>query len=155
MLTLRAPRIDELAQASELCLRSKAHWDYPDDFLAACTSELTLTQVDLDTTEVILAIRDGKMVGVAQIGMDDGECYLEKLFVDPNDMGAGTGKALFEWSKDIAAGLGAAEMVVEADPDAVGFYERMGCTHAGETASGSIPGRKIPRLTFAVRCNRG
>jgi hypothetical protein len=35
---------------------------------------------------------------------------------------------------------------IEADPDAVRFYQRMGARLAGSAASGSIPGRTLPRL---------
>jgi hypothetical protein len=41
-------------------------------------------------------------------------------------------------------------MVIEADPDAVGFYRRLGAVDYGTAPSGSIPGRLIPRLKLRL-----
>jgi hypothetical protein len=37
-------------------------------------------------------------------------------------------------------------MVIEADPGAAPFYERMGAHYAGLAPSQSIPGRMLPRM---------
>ena len=41
---------------------------------------------------------------------------------------------------------GAERIVLDSDPHAVGFYERMGCRVIGEAPSGSIPGRMLPHM---------
>ena len=53
---------------------------------------------------------------------------------------------LYVWACRFAQGLGAKEMVIAADPDAAPFYEHMGAEPAGQTESGSIAGRILPRL---------
>lgn len=143
---LRHPASSDLADASALCLRSKAWWGYDDAFLAMCKTELTLTEADLARDRIIIAEDDRRMSGVAQVSMEDDGCYLEKLFVDTDRIGQGVGRILYDWAAKAARDLGAHELIVEADPDAVPFYERMGCVHAGEATSGSIPGRTLPRL---------
>ena len=52
-----------------------------------------------------------------------------------------------EVAKAVAAArkLGAHEMIIEADPGAAPFYERMGSRRAGEVPSGSVAGRVLPR----------
>lgn len=150
MLELRAPERGELQAATELSLRSKAFWGYDSAFMAACVAELTLSENDLAQTEIVLAVLDGAMAGVAQVSHCVAGCFLEKLFVDPPFMGRGIGRRLFQWSCAAASELGACEMVVEADPDAVPFYVAMGCVPAGTAASGSISGRKLPRLICRV-----
>lgn len=144
MVTLRTPALPELPTLSALCLRSKAYWGYDAAFMAACADELTLTEEDLSDA-LVVAAQGETPIGVAQVSYD-GDCYLEKLFVDPNHMGHGAGRILFKWAVQAAGGLGASTMIVEADPDAVPFYEKMGCVAVGDVASGSIPGRRIPRL---------
>ena len=57
---------------------------------------------------------------------------------------------LFEWATAKARSLGAARMMIEADPGAAPFYERMGARHAGFTASQSIAGRMLPRLQLEL-----
>ncbi|NJM35708.1 MAG: GNAT family N-acetyltransferase [Rhodomicrobium sp.] len=94
------------------------------------------------------------MVGVAQVSIDATGCYLEKLFVAPERMGQGIGRSLFLWSLESAKNLGAKELIVEADPDAAPFYKRMGCERAGSAPSGSIPGRRLPRLVHNLSPDR-
>lgn len=156
MITLRPPRPDELAAVSRLCLRSKAHWGYDAQFMSACAAELTVSEEDLRRDKIVVAVDGDVLVGVAHVAEDNGAedngaeengiSFLEKLFVEPSHMGKGVGRRLFEWSRGAARALGASQMIVEADPDAVSFYVAMKCRPAGMVASGSIPGRMLPRL---------
>lgn len=146
MTEIRPIREEELGEASRVCLRSKAYWGYDDAFMAACVSELTLTKKDIEKDAVVIATDEKVIAGVAQVSHGEAGCFLEKLFVDPPRMGKGVGRELFHWAVGHAEALGPPEMIVEADPDAVPFYERMGCVKAGTAPSGSIAGRQLPRL---------
>jgi hypothetical protein len=46
-------------------------------------------------------------------------------------------------------------MVIEADPGAAAFYERMGARHAGLAPSQSIAGRLLPRLLVELEKEAG
>ena len=70
--------------------------------------------------------------------------------LEPARLGEGTGKMLYVWACRFAQGLGARELVIEADPDAAPFYRHMGAEPAGEAESGSIPGRFLPRLVHRL-----
>lgn len=153
MVTLRPLQEHECDAASALCLKSKAHWGYDAGFMAACRAELTIAKEDLARDPVVAAVLRGRIVGVAQISVEGNGYVLEKLFVDPAHMGRGIGRRLFAWALETAEGLGARELIVEADPDAAPFYERMGCVAAGFAPSGSIPGRRLPRLVWKVRAS--
>ncbi len=150
MIELRPIREDELAVASALCLRSKAHWGYDDDFMQKCADELTLSSRDLADGEVVVAVIGRRLLGVAQITTADDVCHLEKLFVAPEAMGRGIGRRLFEWASARALANQASALIAEADPDAAPFYLRMGCRQTGTVPSGSIPGRLLPRLVLAL-----
>ncbi|MEM9669431.1 MAG: GNAT family N-acetyltransferase [Pseudomonadota bacterium] len=149
-IQLRKPERDELDTASKLCLRSKAYWGYDRAFLDACVEELTLTETDLETGHVTIAVDDQGLAGVAHVAMDAEGCFLEKLFVDPDRMGEGIGRALFDWSVEAARGLAADTLIIEADPGAVPFYLKLGGVEDGWASSGSIPGRKLPRLVYRL-----
>ena len=143
---LRAPRADELGALSGLCLRSKAYWGYDDVFISACRDELSMRPEDIASDTVIVAEIDGRAVGVAQVSVEGNAAWLVKLFVDTDAMGLGVGSRLFRRSVDAARQRGATQLVIEADPGAVPFYERMGALRDGDAPSGSIPGRRLPRL---------
>jgi hypothetical protein len=57
---------------------------------------------------------------------------------------------LFGWAAARAQGLGAVRMIIEADPGAAPFYERMGARYAGFAPSKSIPGRMLPRMQMEL-----
>jgi ribosomal protein S18 acetylase RimI-like enzyme len=80
------------------------------------------------------------------------EIELEHLWVLPERMGAGVGRALFDHAIRRAASLGAEVLGVESDPNAEGFYRRMGATRVGEI-SYPIDGRErtLPLLVVEVR----
>ena len=150
MITLRDVRSDELPGLSELCLRSKAVWGYDDAFMALCRSELTLHPSELESTHLQVAERSTMVIGLAQVKVAGTEADLLKLFVEPAQLKSGAGRLLFEWAAATARDLGANSMIIEADPGAAPFYERMGARHAGFTASQSIAGRMLPRLQLEL-----
>jgi len=64
-------------------------------------------------------------------------------------MGRGIGRALFKHALEQARKLGHRTLKIEADPNAEGFYKRMGARHVGATVT-SIENqrRKLPRLLY-------
>jgi GNAT superfamily N-acetyltransferase len=146
VIKLRDARPNELPSLSELCLRAKAVWGYDDAFMTACRTELTLRPAELQSTHLQVAERETAVAGLAQVKVTDVDADLLKLFVEPALLRSGVGRLLFEWAIDTARALGAVQMIIEADPGAVPFYERMGARHAGFAPSQSISGRALPRL---------
>jgi GNAT superfamily N-acetyltransferase len=146
VIQLRDARKSELPSLGELCLRSKAIWGYDDAFMAACRTELTLRPDELQSTYLRVAVRDSTVVGLAQVKIADSDADLLKLFVEPALLRSGVGRLLFEWATARARGLGAVRMIIEADPCAALFYERMGAHYAGLAPSQSTPGRMLPRM---------
>jgi GNAT superfamily N-acetyltransferase len=147
-LSLRAARPDEVAELSALALRSKAHWGYDETFLDACRDELTLTADDLMSGVVVVAEVDGAVVGVSRLTGPDrnGAGEADLLFVAPEHIGTGVGHALFTRLQADAVARGCTELRIEADPNALAFYEREGAVRVGEVPSASIEGRTLPRL---------
>ena len=150
MLTLRTPGPDEATALTELCLRSKAVWGYDEQFMEACRDELTITPDMLNSSYLQVAESDGCLIGVAQVTLGTDFADLSKLFVEPRRLRCGAGRQLFEWAARTARQAGASDLVIEADPQAAGFYRRMGAIDAGTVASGSIPGRRLPLLKLRL-----
>jgi GNAT superfamily N-acetyltransferase len=148
---LRPPTLEELPTLSALCLRSKAVWGYGNDFMDACRGELTIEAYELQSSSIVVAEENGKIVGVAQVQVTGSEADLLKLFVDPTMLRNGVGMRLFHWATSAATAMGAHRMVIEADPDAAPFYRRMGAEDCGFAPSGSLPGRMLPKLVTELR----
>ena len=150
MIQLRDARQDELPSLTALCLRSKAVWGYDDAFMMACRTELTLLPDELKCTHVQVAERGTIVVGLAQVKVANTDADLLKLFVEPALLRSGVGCLLFEWATAKAQSVGAVRMVIEADPGAAPFYERMGARHAGFAPSQSIQARILPRMLMEL-----
>ena len=136
---------------SDLCMRSKAVWGYDAAFMKACRAELSIDPVDLQESRIQVAeTANGQIVGVVQVRSTGADADLVKLFVEPGKLRAGTGRLLFGWAVGTARELGAIRVTIEADPEAAGFYEKMGAQRIGMAPSGSIAGRRIPQLLLAL-----
>lgn len=146
----RPARPDEAAELTELALRSKGHWGYDEEFLAACRAGLTIAPADVVAQRVTVAEIDGRVAGFYSIVGDPPVVALDMLFVDPPAIGRGIGRSLWWHAVEAATALGVTTLTVHADPFAEGFYLAMGAVRSGAVPSGSIPGRELPRLTFTT-----
>jgi GNAT superfamily N-acetyltransferase len=145
------PAVPAEAEAlSRLALRSKGHWGYDDQFLAACRAELTVAPEQCDGVHLVVAEGGTALLGFYRLAGEAPVAELADLFVDPDAIGRGVGAALLADAVDRARALGISRLTIDADPHAEGFYARMGARRVGTVASGSIPGRELPRLELAV-----
>ena len=146
MRTLRAARPDETDVLRDLAMRSKAHWSYDSAFMAACIAPFTLTADDLDNGE--FAVVDGAEgpIAFAQLRVAGDTAHLNKAFVDPDAMGQGLGRVLMNWAVSRAHAAGASCIMIETDPHAEAFYQKMGARTVGGVASEAIPGRILPLM---------
>jgi GNAT superfamily N-acetyltransferase len=149
---IRRARPEEAATLSALALRSKAHWGYDAEFLAACRDDLTLSAEDIVRSPVYVFDGGGAPSGFYRLLLQDEDvAELDDLFVEPAAMGQGVGKRLWRHAVATAANLGCSEMVWQSDPQAEGFYLAMGARRAGESESTVTPGRMLPFMRFRLR----
>jgi GNAT superfamily N-acetyltransferase len=130
---------------SALAFASKAWWGYDDAFMEACRVELTVAPADLCNTRVRIADEDDverpdQLLGFHGLRGDE----LWWMFVAPDAMSRGVGRALFDDACMVARDAGVRTLRIEADPNATAFYERMGAHRVGEVPSASIEGRVLP-----------
>ncbi|HLR05956.1 MAG TPA: GNAT family N-acetyltransferase, partial [Pyrinomonadaceae bacterium] len=73
---------------------------------------------------------------------------VEHMWIKPEHMGNGVGRALFKQVVARAKSMDARAVELSADPNAEGFYRRMGATRIGEVRS-EIEGqpRVLPRMS--------
>ncbi|WP_063798617.1 GNAT family N-acetyltransferase [Nocardia sp. NRRL S-836] len=150
MVTLRRARPDEAGVLTALVRAAKAHWPYDAAFLAAVRDELTVRPGDLE--RFVIAERDGVVLGCYGIGGTPPAGELTDLWVAPGVIGTGLGRVL--WDHAVASAAGYEYLDIDADPYAEGFYLRMGAERIGESPSGSIPGRVLPRLRVWINGTR-
>ena len=107
----------------ELTFESKAHWGYDRDFVRGWAEGLSF-ETD---RERWVAELDGEIVAWAALALPvAGIAVLDDLWVDPTAIGRGVGSCLFGHAAERARELGAERLEWGAEPNAVGFYERVG-----------------------------
>ena len=106
---------------------------------------LTVTPQYIETRPTYVLEQDGQLLGMCSLKeLTPEEVDLDMLFVAPSAIGLGVGRQLVEHVKGIAAASGYRTILVESDPNAAGFYEKMGGRLVGHRAVPSIPGRALP-----------
>ena len=88
---------------SEFARAAKRHWGYPAAWMALWEDELAFAPDGFDEWQVWCASVGGEVVGVASLGRDGDEAELENLWVLPDFIGRGVGKALFRHAVRLAA----------------------------------------------------
>ena len=147
---IRRARPAEAADLSALALRSKWHWGYDDDFLAACRDVLTVSPGDVEAGAVFIAEVDGAAAGFYRLGGGRPVAELEDLWVDPATIGRGVGAALLAHAAEQARERGCTALLVESDPHAEGFYRAQGARPVGERASTVDENRRLPLLRLEL-----
>jgi GNAT superfamily N-acetyltransferase len=151
---IRPAQTEEAALLGDLALRSKAYWGYDEAFIAACREELTVRESEVERRRATVAQRDGRILGFATLEGEAPEGILGMMFVDPDAIGRGIGRLLFEHVIATARKLGFVRVTIHADPNAEPFYQAMGAIRIGTTPSGSIPGRVIPLMAVTLTGSR-
>jgi ADP-ribose pyrophosphatase YjhB (NUDIX family) len=151
MPRIRRARPSEADELSSLAERSKAHWGYDAEFMERARVELSLG-ADAIAEHDVWVLEDaggGDVVGWHRV-IHGEPAILEDLWLDPSAIGSGHGRRLWEHAVSVARAGGASVMELDADPNAVGFYERMGAQVVGETPSRIAPGRTLPRMRIKL-----
>lgn len=146
-ITLRQAVPEDADALTDLAIRSKAAWGYDAAFMAACRDELVVEAAAIARDRVVLAgTAEGQIVGYYHLVAQDGAGLVEGLFVAPDRLRCGIGRQLWRHLEATARALRLTTLTLDADPFAASFYGAMGLTVVGQSPSGSIPGRLLPRM---------
>jgi GNAT superfamily N-acetyltransferase len=126
-----SPRIrradsNEGERLREIAIASKSHWGYDLDRVGDWAASRDFSTAGLTGRQVCVAEVDGRVVGWAGLIAKGEVCWLDDLWVEPSRIGTGIGSRRYRHAAEIGAQLGAARMEWETEPNAIGFYERMG-----------------------------
>jgi GNAT superfamily N-acetyltransferase len=150
---IRRASPDEAEVLTEIAHAAKRHWGYPENWIEHWKADLTITPDFIRHNEMYVAIAGEEIVGCCAIAFsnspaEDSPAELEHMWIKPEHMGTGVGRALFMRVRERAADLQVPLLEISADPNAEGFYHRMGARRIGEIQS-EVEGqpRVLPRLS--------
>lgn len=144
-IIVRAPQINESIVLTKLILRSKAHWGYSKDFMKSVEKELSVNETYLKNAIAFVAESEGKIIGFVGLSLKRDE--IEFLFIDPDYIGKGVGKILWDKIISKSQSVGIRSFKILSDPDAQPFYEKMGAKQIG-MAKSSV--RMLPLLEYTL-----
>lgn len=157
---IRPAKREEADILTKISFSSKRYWQYPEEYYRIWESELTITAAYIDhndvwvyeTTHGILAYYSlvvlEKEITVGGIVIGGGH-WLEHMFTLPSHIGFGVGTELFAHLCRNCSRIKVEELNILADPNARGFYEKMGCRYVKEFPS-TITGRTTPYLVLSL-----
>jgi N-acetylglutamate synthase-like GNAT family acetyltransferase len=144
---IRRATVDEAALLTTIALDAKRYWGYPEHWIKHWEADLTITAEFIRDNYVYVAEHEGTVRGFYALCVFGEQAELEHMWVTPESIGTGIGKELFLDAMERAAALEVSGVEISADPNAAGFYERMGAKQIGEIdASMDGQPRKLPRL---------
>ena len=144
---IRPAAVDEAAVLTQIALDAKRYWGYPEHWIKHWEADLTISPDFIRDNHVYVAEHEGEIRGFYALCVSGERAELEHMWVMPTYIGTGIGKELFLDAMERAAALDVRDVQLTADPNAAGFYKRMGARQVGETDS-PVDGqtRKLPRL---------
>ena len=142
---------DQAETLTHIAFTAKRHWGYPERWIQLWSPVLTVTPEFIATYETYLAWMDKQPVGFCAISQEGDKVSVEHLWVLPDYMGKGIGAELFRHMLSRCKELEIHILEIESDPNAQGFYERMGAHKVGEVR-GKVDGqtRILPLLEISL-----
>ena len=125
-ISIRPARPQEGERLREIAIAAKAHWGYDEGWVRGWAAQGDFSAEALTGRPVLAADLGGRAIGFASLIPQGEVCVLDDLWIDPDWIGRGIGTRLFEACAERARDLGAMRMEWEAEPNAVGFYEKLG-----------------------------
>jgi N-acetylglutamate synthase-like GNAT family acetyltransferase len=148
-LKIRKATTEEAATLTTIAHDAKRHWGYPEHWIKHWQDDLTISPDFVAANHVYVAESEGDLLGFYALVIQEDKAELDHLWVAPPHIGTGVGKELFVHAMQNAARRNVSAVEILSDPNAEGFYRKMGAHRSGETVS-EIDGqpRALPRLTF-------
>lgn len=131
-MKIRRALPEEADRLSHIALSAKRHWGYPQRWMEIWRPQLTFSSEYLNENESWVAEVENQPIAFYTLRDKDKNAWIEDLWVLPEYIGQGIGKELFLNATSRARQMGYKTLQLEADPNALGFYEKMGMSKISE-----------------------
>ena len=174
-MIIRPAQVGEHVALTELALRSvRQGWGYSEEFMAWEPEAITVApeHVTLGITNVLCSFADphrvrcahtppplaalqgegGRVLGFYVLRGEPPEMELSRMMVEPDAIGTGCGRRLWDHAVATARARGVATITLDADPNAEPFYRRMGAETVGEHEwePPMMPGWRVKKMRYAI-----
>jgi GNAT superfamily N-acetyltransferase len=125
-VSIRRARPEDGERLREIAAASKGYWGYEPEQVRAWVAGGDFSPEGLSSKEIYVAEAAGRPIAWAALEPKGDVVWLADMWVEPDWIGKGVGSLLFGHCVECATALGGKSLEWEAEPNAVGFYERVG-----------------------------
>jgi GNAT superfamily N-acetyltransferase len=136
---IRSLESGEEGRLREIAAAAKGHWGYDREEVRRWAASIDFPAAQ----DTYVAEAEGMPVAWAAVEPKTEVVWLADMWVEPAWMGKGIGSLLFRRCESRARSLGGSSMEWEAEPNSVGFYERVGGRYVRDSEP-SAWGRVLP-----------
>lgn len=142
---------EDLISLNQTLRSSKAYWGYDQEFMDAFMEKFGLSEQYLQDNIVYLMSQSSRDIGYFSfIFHEEHSLELDHFFISPEYIGKGFGRKMWEACCEVAQELHVEEFTLWADPEAEGFYSKVGCRKIGVKKSPFMPNRYPPIMSFKL-----
>jgi len=128
---------------------AKGYWHYSSDYMELWNHDQEITPDYVEHYQVRCVVSGRKIIGFYAYSTDGEIRDLTHLWVAPEHIGTGVGRILLRDAIERLRADGVRGLHIIADPNAEGFYLRMGARRLAETRPGPL-GQQSPVLVLDV-----
>lgn len=150
MPNIRRAEAYENEQLTRIAVKSEAYWGYDSKFMESFETLYRVTQEFIFENPTYVITENGVVIGFYALIETGKKACLEYLYVEPEYIGKGYGKLLWEHMVGYCKENGVSEIELVTSPQAKEFYIKMGADFIEDVDSIVIEKRRIPRLIYTV-----
>ena len=149
-LTIEKSDPDEAEELTRVAIAAKKYWGYPDEWIELWRADLLISPEVIRSRDFYVGRHEQEIVFIYSIRhMGDNEYDLDDCWIAPKYIGKGYGRILFSHLISTLESMGGAKLYILSDPNAEGFYRKMGAVRVGERPS-KPEGRRLPVLEYQI-----
>lgn len=143
-ITFVPARESSLDDVNRLIARSKAYWDWPEEYLSRAIPLHRVTSSYLSSNRCFEVVtQDGALVAFLSVIESEGRATIDNLWVVPEHIRCGIGTTALHFVFELARAHGWRQLWVVPDPPAEGFYRAFGFSDTGERVPSRVSGGPV------------
>ena len=132
MVAIRRALPEEAERLTQITLAAKRHWNYPESWIQQWLPQFAFSPQYIMEHEVWVMTENDMPIAFYSLNQNADEWWLENMWVLPEYIGQGVGGQLFSHALERCRERGGSVLKIESDPNAQGFYEKMGAQRVDE-----------------------
>ena len=152
-MQIRKAQPSEAGILTHIAHQAKGYWNYPAEYIRLWQRELSFTPEYIADHPVYCAHAQNRLIGVYAASQHRGSWEIDHFWVLPEFIGTGVGRRMFNHLLNVIRKTGGKVLKIASDPNAEGFYLKMGARRVGRVPS-TPAGRTLPLLEMRIPKDR-